>query len=126
MELFEEINKKLIKKIVNEVVEQYKNLPIDFFNANNLLHESQYISNSINRFIFGISDIVNLIRPAKNVRILEVGTYFGITGISLSKIGYKVYVVDIPEFISNENLQKKFMEEDIDFYPVNLKNSKLP
>jgi len=122
----EDINKELIGKIVNKVVEQHKNLPINFFNANNLSHEFLYIDSSINRYIFGISDIVNLIKPGGKIRILEVGTYFGIMGISLSRIGYKVYVIDIPEFISNENLQKKFKSEGIDFYPVNLKNSELP
>ena len=120
-----QINKEDISKLVNAVIEEEHSSPIGFFSDNNLKHEYTYLENSKARFIINLADIINTIKPEKK-RILEIGPYFGILSVCLSRLGYDVYVLDIPEFISNKKLQRRFEANNVKFIPFNLKNNNFP
>ncbi|HEY9820503.1 MAG TPA: class I SAM-dependent methyltransferase [Candidatus Sericytochromatia bacterium] len=114
-----------INSIIDKVILEFEESPVDFFN-NGAKGELLYLNQMKSSYIRTIVDIVSSVPPNKNIKVLEIGSFLGIVSIVLSKIGYEVYSTELPEFISNKNLQRKLEENGVSYHQVNLKNYSLP
>lgn len=122
------INKTQVKNLVDEILLEYKQFPVNFLNENNPEGEFEYLTILKDYYIRTIFDIVEYTSklPSKSIKVLEIGAFLGIVSIALSKLGYEVVSTDIPEFISNENLQEKLQKNNIKFFDANLVHYSLP
>jgi len=120
--------KEKIADLVDEIFLEYKQHPINFLSENNPEGEFEYISILKDYYIRTVEDIVTYTdkNPQKGIKVLEIGAFLGIVSICLSRLGFEVVAADIPEFISNENLQKVFIKNNISFFAANLSNYSLP
>lgn len=78
-------------------------------------------------YIRTITDIDRFLtgdRTKKN--ILEVVFFLGAVSISLKKLGFNMFAIDIPEFHQSERLRALYDKHDISFKGLNLRVAKLP
>jgi len=120
------MDKKEMASLVNEVINGYKTSPVDLLSINDAEGELLYLQSLKYTYTRTISDILNHSRLSQKVKVLEIGTFLGLVSICLSKLGYDVYATDIPEFISNKNLQMKFHTFNVRFSASNLNSYSLP
>ncbi len=85
--------------------------------------EYNYLNTHKNSFIRTVCDIDNLYKDSKRRNILEIGSFLGPVSISLKKIGYSVYALDIPEFYQSPALRFLYKKNAIPSVRVNLKNT---
>lgn len=120
---------ELIHSLVDEIIEDYAKNPIDLLGINDHEGEEKYLKDLRDSYIRTIMDIVT-IKPISygennQIKILEIGAFLGVVSVCLAKMGYLVSTVDIPEFISNQKLQSVFRDNDIEYFPCNLRNYSL-
>ena len=115
------------REIVQDVIMEHKNSPIDIFGIGAATGEYQYLSSLEESYIRTIRDIDNLWeKRSANRSILEIGSFLGIVSISLKKIGYNVNALDIPEFYQSPSLRSLYEKNDVPFTGLNLKKYELP
>lgn len=120
-----------VNKILDEVIKEYTEKPVDIFNYGGGRGETKWMREfMIPSYKRTIYDIVNYFTNEesafKEVKILEIGPWLGVVSVCLKRLGFDVHVQEIPEFLSNKNLQNKFIQEQIPFEIVNLSDYKLP
>lgn len=114
-------------KIVQAVIEKYKDSPIDMMGIGDATGEYNYLSSSKDSYIRTVRDIDNLFKNSRsNTNILEIGSFLGPVSISLKKIGYNVCALDIPEFYRSSSLRTLYEKNDIPFIGLNLREYRLP
>lgn len=114
-------------KIVQDVIDEYKDSPTSMLGIGNALDEYDYLNLLKDSYIRTIGDIDNLWENSTyDKNILEIGSYLGPVSISLKKIGYSVYAMDIPEFYQSSSLRSLYAQHDIPFTGLNLKKYQLP
>ena len=116
-----------VNQLLNEVIVEYKLFPVDILGIGDADGEYRYLMNSKNSYLRTLQDIDEVLKSgSKKYRILEIGSFLGAVSISLKKIGYEVYAMDIPEFSESGNLRAKYEKYDIPFDGINLRKNKLP
>lgn len=82
------------------------------------------------RFLRTVEDIVRYfdqrtLKDKSTIKILEIGTFTGIVSIALARIGYSVTATDIPEYMTDDYLQK-FHDNHVETHAINLRQYSLP
>lgn len=114
-------------KIVKDVIEKHKDSPIDMLGIGDTKGEYNYLNSLKDSYIRTVRDIDNLYKSSRADRkVLEIGSFLGPVSISLKKIGYDVYALDIPEFYQSVSLRSLYKENDIPFIGLNLRKHQLP
>ncbi len=119
------MERKQIASLVSEVILEFKNSG-GTFNINQPEGEFEYLDNLKESYIRTINDIVNCTQPNSSLKIIEIGAFFSIVSIGLSRLGYEVYATDIPEYISSKKLQQKLDYNHIKYNGCNLRSYSLP
>ncbi|MEQ8192437.1 MAG: class I SAM-dependent methyltransferase [Candidatus Eremiobacterota bacterium] len=124
-------NVEQIKIILEETIETYKDNPVDLLNIDASKIEYNHINNMKFTYLRTIYDIVSYynqhnIYNFNNMKVLELGAFLGVVSICLAKLGFQVTSSDVPEFLNNKNILKRYKENNIEYLPVNLKRYKLP
>ena len=104
-------------KIIDDVIEQYRQSPVDMLDIKDGDGEFIYLNNLKSSYIRTITDIDRFLtgdRTQKN--ILEVGSFLGAVSISLKKLGFNMFAIDIPEFHQSERLRALYDKHDIDIH----------
>lgn len=115
------------KKIVHDVIAEYKDSPIDILGIGDAEGEYDYLTSHKDSYIRTVSDIDDLNKNDRaNRKVLEIGSFLGPVSISLKKIGYSVYATDIPEFYQSSALRSLYEKNDIPFTGLNLRKCELP
>lgn len=114
-----------IASLVSEVIIEFKKSG-GTFNINQPEGEFEYLDNLKESYIRTIHDIVTYTQPDSSIKVLEIGAFFGIVSIGLSRLGYQVYATDIAEYITNKKLQHKLDENNIKYNSCNLRSYSLP
>lgn len=113
-------------KIIHDVVEQYRNSPVDILGIGDK-GEYHYLSNMKPAYARTIGDIDCLWQSKRDGRqILEIGSFLGAVSIALKQLGYTVHASDIPEFQRSASLQALYAKHGIPFAGVNLRKYQLP
>lgn len=112
-----------LKKIVNSVVDDLKSDPIDVFKINNGSDEVRYLNLLKSTYERTIIDI----KKFKNIKsVLDIGSYLGVVPVSLSRLGYKINVLDAPEILESKKLRKFYDSNKVKYKTFNIENLKLP
>ena len=116
-----------IEKIIDECLLDYKTEPVDLRNIGHADNEDWYLSVFRHHYARTVHDIVcQFGKQASSIKVLEIGAFLGLVSIALSRIGFDVTAVDIPEYIANRNLQRKFNKHGIHYVECNLRDYELP
>jgi len=114
-------------KIVQDVIEKHKDSPIDMLGIGDAIGEYNYLNLHKDSYIKTVRDVDDLYKGSRTDRkVLEIGSFLGPVSISLKKIGYSVYALDIPEFYQSSSLRSLYEENDIPFTGLNLRKYQLP
>jgi SAM-dependent methyltransferase len=124
------MEKKDIKSIVDSVIEE----EFKFFDLDPLVPDSEknrietpkYLLAHRHEYIRTIADVVKFAENNNVTKILEIGIFFGVVSISLRKLGFQVYGIDIPEYILMPEQQKRFGRHQIETAGVKLQDYLLP
>lgn len=117
-------------RLVDEVLDDFRGFEHDPFNSRKTGTRTGFLSPYLQKARLGyartIRDIAGSSEKPEKMRILEIGAFFGVVAICLSKLGYQVYVTDIPEFISNRALQAIFDKYGLKYAASDLRDHALP
>lgn len=119
------------RKIIDETIQEYIDAPIDLMDIGDTRNEIKYISTCRSSYIRTITDVVSYFNRSNvydfsGIRILEIGSFLGIVAVVLSRLGFSVTALDIPEFMANRRIQKKFEQHNIEWYSSNLASYRIP
>lgn len=123
------LDRRQIAAVVDETIRQFESSPIDLLNLGNAEGELAYLGHLKSSYGRTIHDLLEYQSPEKSdapVTVLEIGSFLGALCVALAKLGYHVTATDIPEFISNRNLQRTFQDHHIAFDASNLRTYSLP
>lgn len=122
------ISKMHYEKIVQDVIAEYKVSPIDMLEIGDASGEYTYLNNLKDTYVRTIRDVDNMFKSDKRSsrNILEIGSFLGAVSISLKRLGFNVYALDIPEFYKSSTLRSLYKRNGIPFNGLNLRNSKIP
>jgi SAM-dependent methyltransferase len=112
--------------LVEGIVEQHKRFPIDMLGIGDADGEYNYVRMLRGSYVRTVRDIDSLFDIRRSGRILEIGSFLGVVSISLKKMGYDVFALDIPEFYQSTTLRALYKEYSIPFTGVNLRRYTLP
>ncbi len=117
-----------IVSMINDFIDRYHESPINFLNRNDFDAEKRYLIAHKHEYIRTIQDIIQYFKYSQNteIKILEIGSFFGIVSVTLSRIGFRVTAIDIDEYIASRNLQRLFFANGVRFESVNLKYYRIP
>jgi|SRR6185312_14280445 len=110
--------------LVNSIIRTFKEHPVDLLGNGAGEKEYQYLNDLNYSYIRTVNDVAPLLQ--KGMKVLEIGSLFGVVSISLKQLGFTVTGTDIPEFHRSKKLQELYAKHNIDFDGVNLRNCKLP
>lgn len=117
-------------KILNTTIGDFRDNPVDLLNIGDAGGESLYLTNARRSYERTIRDVLALFanRPDEKrlIKILEIGSYLGVVSIVLSRLGFSVTALDIPEFMANERLQESYRREGVATLTANLRESHIP
>lgn len=103
---------------------------LDLIETNDAQAEKEYIRNSECSYRRTVADIVyrfaDRINSGEKLRVLEIGSYLGVVSIALSRIGFSVTALDIPEFMRNPRLRSMLEQESVTPVAANLADPALP
>jgi 2-polyprenyl-3-methyl-5-hydroxy-6-metoxy-1,4-benzoquinol methylase len=121
--------KKKYKEIIDGIIKKRKGNPIDLLNRGIKNEPSngefEYLKDHRSAYIRTLKDIEK-ISDKESSRVLEIGSFLGVVSMALSKLGYDVHAVDIPEYAGSETFQKRYKENGVSVESVNLRERHLP
>jgi 2-polyprenyl-3-methyl-5-hydroxy-6-metoxy-1,4-benzoquinol methylase len=109
-----------IDSIVEKVIEQRKSSLIGLFGNSGRQIEFLYLDSLKPSWIRTIQDLISLV--PKGGTVLEIGSFFGIVSISLSKLGFIVVAFDRPEIQINSKIMKSYLDNQIQIVSGDLKD----
>ncbi|MEA5620798.1 class I SAM-dependent methyltransferase [Cronbergia sp. UHCC 0137] len=120
------IKENEIATLVNSVLEDYQEYPVLL--DKELESNIAYLKTLRESYIRTVQDIVEITQSSsrQNLKILEIGSFYGLVSICLSQLGYQVTATDIPDFIFNDSLQKKLSKNNISSFGCDLSQLEFP
>lgn len=104
--------------------------PIDLLSIGDETGESAYLEHARCSYLRTLRDVVRITdaMPLKRhqIRILEVGAFLGVVSCVLSRLGFGVTALDIPEFMVNDCLNKRYRQHNVATAIANLKDYSIP
>ena len=87
---------------------------------------SRYLASHRHEYLRTVQDIhrhfARDLESGKDVRILEIGTFFGAASIALSRLGFSVTASDVPEYIEMPEQHRRFSHEGISTHAMRLED----
>lgn len=115
------------EQIVQEVINGYKDSPIDILGIGDGPGEFNYMNGLIESYARTVRDVDSLFKGERGTRrVLEIGSFLGPVSISLKKLGFEVFSQDIPEFSESAKLKSLYEKHGIPFIGANLRAGRLP
>jgi len=123
-----------VTDILDATIQEYIEEPIDLLNiGNGAPGEYEYIVRSRPSYERTLCDVIKFIKshlPMRNspsdISILEVGAFLGVTSIAMTKMGFSVTAMDIPEFMNNKRLKMRYDKYNVKRLSQNLRTNKIP
>ena len=117
-----------IDLLVNSILEEeFKFFELDPFGIKKNSSEiSEYLVAHRHEYVRTIKDIVQFAEHHRVETVLEIGAFFGIVSICLSKLGFRVCAADIPEYMSMSEQKERFGRYGIEMAEVRLQDYILP
>jgi len=115
--------------IVDATIEEYRSDPIDVLNLSDAEGELKYLrmlQSSYERTVRDLASHFAAMPKKEEIHLFEIGAYLGGVSVSLRKLGFKVTATDLPEFVNNPRLQRRYAGFGIQLVAVNLRHYTLP
>jgi len=98
-----------IEQLVDNTIDEFKGVTLDPYGRQKGIDAvPPYLFDHRHEYVRTIMDVVNFTGRKRVNRVLEIGAFFGVVSICLSKLGYKVCAVDLPEYMSMSEHQKRY------------------
>ena len=116
---------------LRELIEEYKENPVDLLGIGDEAAEYEYLVNASLSYQRTINDVSavsgNLLRDGGiAVKVLEIGAYLGVVSLYLARSGFDVAALDIPEFMQNACLRKRYEDAGVECLAANLGDYVIP
>lgn len=124
------MTKSEIENLIDEVMkEEFRHF--DLHPDGNRVSDSnaetpRYLLAHKHEYIRTIEDCLRWANGRKDLRVLEIGAFFGMVCICLAKLGFKVTAADIPEYMSMPEQQARFQKYGIEISQFRLQDFILP
>lgn len=123
-------DEKYWMRLLDEVFAECQADVIDLLGIGDAAGEQAYLANARDSYRRTVADIATLLarRPRNDqpVRVLEVGAFLGVVSLTLARAGCVVTALDIPEFMANPRLQRRFSTDGVTTIAANLRDYPLP
>ena len=86
----------------------------------------RYLLGHRHEYIRTIEDVLTFAGDLRDLRVLEIGAFFGMVSICLAKLGFRVCAADIPEYMSMPEQMERFGRHGIEIAEVRLQDYVLP
>lgn len=114
------------ESILDSVVREFHDNPVDLLAIGDSVGESAYLEHSRRSYLRTLRDIVRLADTLKGerrtVRILEIGAFLGVVSCTLARLGFAVTALDLPEFMGNERLEARYGRFGVSTVSANLRD----
>src|SRR5579863_7335448 len=94
--------------LVDNIILAYKDNPIDLLGIGAGEKEYAYLNELKYSYIYTLNDVVPLLK--KGMRVLEIGSLFGVVSIALKESGFDVTGTEIPEFHQSQTLTRLYQK----------------
>src|SRR5947207_1191429 len=114
--------------VVDATIEEHRSNPIDLLNLNDAAGELKYLrmlQSSYERTVRDLTFHFAATPRKEEIHVFELGAYLGVVSVSLRKLGFKVTATDLPEFVSNPRLQRRYASFGIELVGANLRHYNL-
>ncbi len=114
--------------LLDNLIASYRLEPIDLLGIGDGEGEFRYLQDAYTSYARTLNDIQEIMhaRKASKGRVLEIGSYLGVVSTALARRGYEVTAVDIPEFMQNKRLLKRYAQEGVRPLHCNLQYDGIP
>lgn len=119
-----------LEHLLDQVISELKEHPLDLLSIGDLTGEAAYLEHARSSYLRTLRDVVRLAEcmavPPRELRILEIGAFLGVVSSVLARLGFCVTAHDIPEFMSNERLLRRYHVDGVTTISSNLRTYALP
>jgi 2-polyprenyl-3-methyl-5-hydroxy-6-metoxy-1,4-benzoquinol methylase len=115
--------------IVDEVIDEFGKFDLVVSGQVDRSHNAHhdYLRNHRHEYIRTVQDVATHGGQRTDpIRVLEIGAFFGVVSICLSKLGCQVTASDVPEYISMPEQQARYAKHDIRTAGIRLQDYILP
>ena len=118
-------------KVLACVLQEFAASPVDLLAIGDVEDERAYLSNAYRSYRRTINDLVALfpqstISEKENIKVLEIGAYLGVVSTVLARLNFSVTALDIPEFMNNIDLQRRYEDAGVEYLSANLRDYAIP
>lgn len=107
--------------IIDSVLTQFENYDLvlgqDVKGGN-----SKYIRNHRHEYLRTVQDVDRYFGFSRDKSVFEIGAFFGVVSIALSRMGYEVTASDVVEYMSLDAQKQRFEKENVSTHYMNLQN----
>jgi SAM-dependent methyltransferase len=116
-----------IEELVDGVISDLGSFDLNLSTLNDPSREpTQYPKRHRHEYIRTVQDCVDHFGRQKEVRVLEIGAFFGVVCICLAKLGYRVTGADVPEYMTVPEHRRRFESHGVSVAEVRLEDFLLP
>lgn len=112
--------------VVNDVVSSIGDFDLVVDDAARGGPPSAYLRSHRYEYIRTTQDVARHFAGRRGVRLLEIGSFFGVVSIALAELGFDVTASDIPEYMTMLEQQTRFARHNVDTACVRLEDFVLP
>lgn len=92
--------------------------------------EATYLDQHKHNYILTLDDVEalrkKLGKSPEDMHVLEIGPFLGVVSLTLAKMGYKITLIEIEEYLSSKSVTALYDELGIQYHSVNLREYDLP
>ncbi|MEL6792854.1 MAG: class I SAM-dependent methyltransferase [Pseudomonadota bacterium] len=118
-----------IVKLVDEVIAEFGDYDLDIrdeadrkASADEAASKSNYLNAHRHEYLRTVQDLTDHFGDRKDVRVFEIGAFFGVVCICLARLGYDVTASDVPEYMSMPEQEARFAKEGIAVHQMRLQD----
>ncbi len=113
--------------LIDSIIEEFRNFDLDPYGARELGGgQSWYLRDHRHEYVRTVCDVVHYSERRTVKQILEIGAFFGVVSIALSKLGFHVCAADLPDYACMPEQKERFARHGIEIVGVNLEDYRLP
>lgn len=119
-----------LQQVLDTVIHELHAAPVDLLSIGDCVGESAYLEHSRCSYLRTLKDVVRIAdampMDRHQIGILEVGAFLGVVSCALSRLGFSVTSLDIPEFMANGRLNSRYRQYNVATIAANLKDYVIP
>jgi len=116
-----------IETLVDSVIDEFRHFDLDPGGVRSEYAEDPvYLRAHRHEYVRTLRDFVGFADRHPVDQVLEIGAFFGVVSICISKLGFRMVAADIPEYMSLAAQRERFGRHGIEIAEVRLEDYVLP